>query len=77
VQGSFQRTGSKKLGLEIDHDDSHAREAKRDFAVLIHGTQNPNTTASKAWYKIMHNGAGGYKGGYFAYDKKAKLTVKK
>jgi hypothetical protein len=37
------------LGLEIDHDDSHAWEQDKSFALLIHGTQKPNTPESKAW----------------------------
>ena len=74
----YSEQEAKDLGLEIDHDDSHARKSKGDFAVLIHGTQNPNTEAARAWYKIMHNGRGGYKGNYFACykTKKAKKNFK-
>ena len=36
-----------ELGLEIDHDDSHAMKADKDFALLIHGTQPAGSEASK------------------------------
>jgi len=39
------------LGLDIDHDDSHAARpslAKRDFALLIHGTQPKGSKAADA-----------------------------
>jgi len=40
---------AKALGLEIDHDDSHAWNSDKPFALLIHGTQPPNTEESRAW----------------------------
>lgn len=36
------------LGLDIDHDDSHAYEGNKSFALLIHGTQPSKSTASAA-----------------------------
>ena len=44
-----------KRGLEVDHDDSHAanpESRQNDFALVIHGSQPPNTEAAKAWSKI-------------------------
>jgi hypothetical protein len=37
------------MGLEVDHDDSHAYNAEgKDFALLIHGQQPKGSDASKA-----------------------------
>lgn len=36
------------LGLEIDHDDTHAAFGKKDFALLIHGTQPKGSVAGEA-----------------------------
>ena len=54
-------------GLEIDHDDSHAARPSlksKSFALLIHGTQPPNTDASRALSKL------GGLGGKGSYNKK-------
>lgn len=50
-------------GLEIDHDDSLAiAPSKKDFALLLHGTQPVGTKAATAWAKLMRDGIGGYGG---------------
>lgn len=49
---------AESLGLEIDHDDSHAMKQGGDFALLIHGTQPAGTEAAKALKKL--NGLGSY-----------------
>ena len=36
------------LGLEIDHDESHAINPGPSFALLLHGTQPPSTEAAQA-----------------------------
>lgn len=36
------------MGIEIDHDDTHAQLGVQKFALLIHGGQKPNTEASAA-----------------------------
>ena len=36
------------LGLEIDHDDTHAAFGKENFALLLHGTQPKGSIASQA-----------------------------
>jgi len=40
------------LGLEIDHDDEHAAFGKKDFALLIHGTQPKGSAAGEALKQI-------------------------
>lgn len=51
---------AKKLGLEIDHDDSLAMsKSKKDFALLIHGMQKAGTPSAQAWQKLRLT-----KGGY-------------
>lgn len=41
---------AQALGLEIDHDDSHAYDpTKGSFALTIHGTQRKGTAAAAAW----------------------------
>jgi hypothetical protein len=46
------------LGLEIDHDDSHAYDGTNSFALLIHGTQAAGSRASSAMRSL--NGVGSY-----------------
>jgi len=40
------------LGIDIDHDDSHAYAFDNNFALLIHGTQPAGSAASKAQKKL-------------------------
>lgn len=51
---------AEKLGLEIDHDDSHAYDGNKSFALLIHGTQPAGTPAAKAWSTLKKEGISGY-----------------
>lgn len=46
--------------LPIDHDDSHAREATHDFALLLHGTQPKGTEAAAALTALRAQGHKGY-----------------
>jgi len=56
----FSLDEAKELGLDLDHDDSHAYDdSAEDFGLLIHGTQKINSSASKAWKKIKKT-VGGY-----------------
>jgi len=48
---------AQSLGLEIDHDDSHAATAGGSFALLIHGTQPAGSDASKALRKLKGKGS--------------------
>ena len=43
----FSYKEAKDLKLEVDHDDTHALKDK-SFSLMIHGTQPPNSLASKA-----------------------------
>jgi hypothetical protein len=47
-------------GLEIDHDDSHARQHGGDFALLIHGSQPAGSEAGKAVAALRAQGEYGY-----------------
>ena len=51
-----------KLGLEIDHDDSHCLGDK-PFALLVHGSQRAGSDASKAIAKRKKEG------GFVGYGK--------
>lgn len=52
----FSAAEAEQLGLEIDHNDSHAISYSKPFALLIHGTQPKGTPASKAWYALERKG---------------------
>ena len=52
----FSEEEAAKLGLEIDHDDSHAYGVDKSFALLIHGTQPKGTLAAKAKNKLVTTG---------------------
>lgn len=49
---------AKNLGLEIDHDDSHAMKPGPSFALLIHGPQPKGSKAAEAKRKLK--GLGSY-----------------
>jgi hypothetical protein len=51
---------AEDMGLEIDHDDTHAMTADHDFALLIHGTQPAGSDAAKAVQYHRKNGWTGY-----------------
>ena len=56
----FSEAEAVELGLEIDHDDSHAaKPTLRDdsFALLIHGTQPAGSEASTALKKLKGKGS--------------------
>ena len=54
---------AEALGLEIDHDDSHAINPEcHRFALLIHSHQPKGTEASKAVFQHMRAGKGYRKG---------------
>lgn len=44
----FSPEEAAELGLEIDHDDSHAMVAGPSFGLLLHGNQRPKTAAAAA-----------------------------
>jgi hypothetical protein len=56
----FSQAEAEKLGLEIDHDDSHAAKPSlrnQDFALLIHGTQPKGSAASEALRALKGKGS--------------------
>ncbi len=52
---------AKRKKLEIDHDDSHAYNGKKSFALLLHGKQKAGTKAAEALKLLKRNGLGTYK----------------
>ena len=57
----YSEAEAAELGLEIDHDDSHAcypSLKKQNFALLIHGIQPAGSEAGKAVREL--NGKGSY-----------------
>ena len=48
----FDPLQAQILGIDIDHDDSHAYGGNDSFALLIHGTQPAGSEASKAQKKM-------------------------
>ena len=44
----YSEQEAEELGLEIDHDDTHAAFGYQNFALLIHGTQPKGSAASVA-----------------------------
>jgi hypothetical protein len=56
----FSVEQAKGLGLEIDHDDSHAFTQDRSFALLLHSTQPAGSIAAKALSALKAQGFTGY-----------------
>jgi Gene product 88 len=56
----FSVEQAKGLGLEIDHDDSHAFTQDRSFALLLHSTQPAGSIAAKALAALKAQGFTGY-----------------
>jgi hypothetical protein len=52
VVGSEEEANA--LGLEVDHDDSHACFGRESFALLLHGTQPPGT--KERWIPVSSMG---------------------
>ena len=48
----YSEEEAEELGLEIDHDDTHAAFGEENFALLIHGTQPAGSMASQALQAI-------------------------
>lgn len=56
----YSEAEAQKLGLEIDHDDSHAANPGPSFALLIHGVQPAGSLAAKAISALRSQGEFGY-----------------
>lgn len=57
----IDKDGKQHVGLEIDHDDSHAYKDDKPFALLIHGVQPAGSIASKALKELGGKGSYGKK----------------
>jgi hypothetical protein len=66
----FSEEEAEGLGLEIDHDDSHAFAGDDTFALLIHGQQPAGSEAQEAVKKNKKKGIGGYNS-----DKKKRVLA--
>lgn len=55
----YDKNGKQQIGLEIDHDDSHAWKDDKPFALLIHGVQPAGSLASKALRALGGKGSYG------------------
>jgi hypothetical protein len=55
----FSELEAEELGLEIDHDDSHAALNGGSFALLIHGVQPSGSKAGKAVKALKGKGSYG------------------
>lgn len=65
----FSEAEASKLGLPIDHDDTHAADISKrsqSFALLLHGIQPKNSEASVALRKLKGKGS---------YSRKTKVKV--
>lgn len=56
----YSEQQAKDLGLEIDHDDTHAYKQDESFALLIHGSQPKGSEAGKALQELKEKGWTGY-----------------
>ena len=56
----YSEKQAEDLGLEIDHDDTHAYKSDESFALLIHGSQPKGSEASLAKEKLKKEGWTGY-----------------
>jgi hypothetical protein len=65
----FSEAEAEQLGLEIDHDDSHAARPSlrdQDFALLVHGTQPKGSEAAVALKALKGKGS---------YSRKKRITI--
>jgi hypothetical protein len=65
----FSEAEAEQLGLEIDHDDSHAARPSlrdQDFALLVHGTQPKGSEAAGALKALKGKGS---------YSRKKRITI--
>ncbi|HEX5271112.1 MAG TPA: hypothetical protein VFW33_11515 [Gemmataceae bacterium] len=56
----YSEAEAEGLGLELDHDDSHAMTAGPAFALLLHGSQPKGSAAAKAVAALRSGGEYGY-----------------
>lgn len=58
---AYSEAEAEAMGLEIDHDDSHAYMQDEPFALLLHGTQPKGSKAAKAKRELAKAGWTGYR----------------
>lgn len=56
----FSPLEADALGLDVDHDDSHAMNHGPDFALLLHGSQPKGSAAASAASELRRSGFTGY-----------------
>jgi hypothetical protein len=56
----FSLEEAMMLGLDVDHDDSHAFDGDKSFALLLHGTQPAGSVAAKSLSTLKAQGFAGY-----------------
>jgi hypothetical protein len=56
----YSEAEAARLGLSIDHDDSHPQTHGPDFALLIHGMQPGGSEAAQAVQALREDGEFGY-----------------
>jgi hypothetical protein len=56
----FAEEQAAALGLEIDHDDTHAYNGDESFALLLHGQQRKGSAAAYAIRELRKAGITGY-----------------
>jgi hypothetical protein len=56
----FAEEQAAALGLEIDHDDTHAYDGGESFALLLHGQQRKGSDAAYALRELRKAGITGY-----------------
>jgi hypothetical protein len=56
----YSEAEAKEKGLPIDHDDSHAIRADKNFCLLLHGTQPAGSESAKALSALRVSGWTGY-----------------
>ncbi|MFO0798328.1 MAG: hypothetical protein U0804_12695 [Gemmataceae bacterium] len=56
----YSQAEADDLGLEVDHDDTHAMRHGFDFALLLHGQQPAGSEAAKAARALRDAGFAGY-----------------
>lgn len=56
----YSEKQAEEMGLEIDHDDTHAYQADESFALLVHGSQPKGSEAGEALKQLKKDGWTGY-----------------
>ncbi len=71
----FSEEEAIQLGLELDHDDSHAWNYDKDFAILLHGQQKAGSQSAKIWKRITDAKKTSYHVDYFRKLSKVAMAL--